>query len=351
VTTTSKPPDTEAALKSTQFRREREKSWQELEKLLELGRRRGLGRLKEEDLARLPTLYRSAVSSLSVARAISLDRALLDYLEGLVARAYLLTYSNPRFLFQVVVDFFLRRFPLAGYRVRRQLLLSAAVVALGFFAAYFLTVNDLERYHSFVPDQVAGGRTPASTPESLRAALYDDPKAVDGLTYFAAMLFVNNASVGIMSFALGFVAGVPCAILLFFNGLILGSMTALYSVRGMKWDFAAWVAGHGVTELLAICLCGAGGFALAGAMLFPGRRTRVAQLAVKGRECAPLVVGAVIMLFFAALIESYVRQLLPDMRLRWGVAAATAAFWAWYFFFVGGRADRLDRAKPAAAAS
>jgi hypothetical protein len=72
---------------------------------------------------------------------------------------------------------------------------------------------------------------------------------------------------------------------------------------------------------------------------------------VKGRECAPLVVGAVIMLFFAALIESYVRQLLPDMRLRWGVAAATAAFWTWYFFFVGARAERLARSSPAQAAS
>src|SRR5262249_50193640 len=114
-----------------------------------------------------------------------------------------------------------------------------------------------------------------------------------------------------------------------------------YSVRGLRWDFLAWVAGHGVTELLAVCLCGAGGFALAGAMLFPGRRTRSAQLALAGREAAPLIVGAVVVLFFAALIEGCIPQLLPDLRLRWGMAAVTGAFWAWYFFFLGARADRL----------
>jgi uncharacterized membrane protein SpoIIM required for sporulation len=126
-------------------------------------------------------------------------------------------------------------------------------------------------------------------------------------------------------------------------------MTALYSVRGMKWDFVAWVAGHGVTELLAVCLCGAGGFALAGAMLFPGRRTRAAQLAAAGRGSAPLIVGSVVMLFFAAIIEGYIRQLLPDLQLRWGVAAATASFWTWYFLFVGARAERLAQLTPATA--
>ena len=52
------------------------------------------------------------------------------------------------------------------------------------------------------------------------------------------------------------------------------------------------------------------------------------------------------MLFFAAIIEGYIRQMFPDMRLRWGVAAATAAFWMWYFLFVGARAERIAQATP-----
>lgn len=76
-------------LKSAQFRREREQSCRELESLLEQARRRGVTTLAPNDLERLPLLYRSALSSLSVARAIALDRHLLLCLEDLCPRAYL----------------------------------------------------------------------------------------------------------------------------------------------------------------------------------------------------------------------------------------------------------------------
>ena len=64
-------------LKSSEFRREREQSWKELERLVDAGERRGVRMLTPEELNRLPQLYRSSLSSLSVARAIALDRHLL----------------------------------------------------------------------------------------------------------------------------------------------------------------------------------------------------------------------------------------------------------------------------------
>jgi hypothetical protein len=76
-----------AVLKSTQFRREREPSWRELEDLLEKLRRGSPRSLTPHELTRLPTLYRGALSSLSVARSISLDQGLLAYLESLANRA------------------------------------------------------------------------------------------------------------------------------------------------------------------------------------------------------------------------------------------------------------------------
>ena len=65
-------------LKSAQFRKEREEIWKELDHLIERIEKSGPRSLSSAELHRLPVLYRSAVSSLSVARAVSLDRALLD---------------------------------------------------------------------------------------------------------------------------------------------------------------------------------------------------------------------------------------------------------------------------------
>ena len=83
-------------LKSTEFRKEREASWRELERLVDRCERKGIRSLEAAELARLPVLYRATVSSLSVARAISLDRNLVEYLEALSTRAYSSVYGVRR---------------------------------------------------------------------------------------------------------------------------------------------------------------------------------------------------------------------------------------------------------------
>jgi hypothetical protein len=66
------------ALRSVQFRREREASWRELEMLVDKAGKKGLRGLGADELTRLPHLYRATLSSLSVARAISLDKNQTD---------------------------------------------------------------------------------------------------------------------------------------------------------------------------------------------------------------------------------------------------------------------------------
>ena len=72
----------EIKLRSAQFRREREARWRELEGLIARVEKRGIRALTAKELHSLPVLYRVAISSLSVARSISLDRNVIEYLEG-----------------------------------------------------------------------------------------------------------------------------------------------------------------------------------------------------------------------------------------------------------------------------
>ena len=81
------------ALKSREFRKGREDGWRDLEDLVQRVERRGVHALSLDELERLPILYRAALSSLSVARTIALDRNLLLYLENLALRAYLAVYG------------------------------------------------------------------------------------------------------------------------------------------------------------------------------------------------------------------------------------------------------------------
>ena len=71
ITVASKPG--RIALKSSEFRRAREASWRKLEAIVETAEKRGLGALGLDDLEEMPLLYRSTLSSLSVARAIAVS--------------------------------------------------------------------------------------------------------------------------------------------------------------------------------------------------------------------------------------------------------------------------------------
>jgi uncharacterized membrane protein SpoIIM required for sporulation len=329
---TSPSPSAPAAprLKSASFRAEREASWRELEAIVGRLEARGPRALSPEELARLPALYRGALSSLSVARAISLDQNVLDYLESLSGRAYLAVYATRRRLGEALADFFVRRFPRAVRAHAAHLALAAALLVLGAATGFALTSRDAERFYAFVAPAYAQGRGPASSTESLREVLYSDRDAALMVKSFAMFLFQHNARIGLLAFAVGFAGGVPAALLLFSNGLVLGAFAALYAGRGLGVEFFAWVLPHGVTELTAVALCGAAGLALGQALVFPGREERLAGLARRGREAGVVALGAVALFFAAALVEGVFRQLVHAVPVRYAVALGSAAVvWAW----------------------
>jgi len=329
-------------LRSDEFRRERQSSWTRLERLVQSAERTGLQSLTPAEMIRLSALHRSAMSSLSVARTISLDRNLLDYLESLAARSYFCVYGARRGLRATLGSFFRQRFPRLVREFRWQVALSSGFLLLGLLVGFVQTLRDQEHYYSFVGEGMAEGREPTTSTEDLRAVLYGGADSTaDALGSFASFLFTHNAQIGILAFALGFAAGLPVFYLLFYNGLSLGAMAALHHGRGLSLDFWGWVLPHGVTELLAIVLCGAGGLVIAQALVLPGRHARLDELAIQGRKAGQLILGSVALLFCAALIEGLFRQTVTSVPVRYAVALGTAGFWTAYFARAG-RAGREE---------
>ena len=80
---------------ASRFRAAHEADWQRLELLLTRMEKRSVRALDDDDILALPLLYRATLSSLSVARETSLDRALVTYLEQLCTRAYFQLYGVP----------------------------------------------------------------------------------------------------------------------------------------------------------------------------------------------------------------------------------------------------------------
>ncbi len=327
----------ELVLKSSEFRKGREAGWRELEGLVTRVERRGVRSLSLDELQRLPILYRAALSSLSVARTIALDRNLLLYLENLALRAYLAVYG-PRVRPLVgLAAFFGRELPAAVRAARWHILIAALALLVGTLAGFMLTAQDEAWFSSLVPSSLGGGRGPSSTREDLlsKEIFAPWPGAAELFGIFANVLFSHNTLVGILTFGLGMAAGIPTLMLTVYQGLPLGAFIGLHYNRDLTVDFLGWLAIHGVTELGALILFAAGGLVIGEKILFPGRYTRIENLALHGRLAAQMAVGAVLMLFVAAILEGGFRQLVQSTPLRFAIGFGVGALWLVYFCYAG----------------
>lgn len=325
------PPDIKsAALRSDRFRLEREGDWRRLEDILARMERGGLRRIADADLIALPALYRTAASSLSVARETSLDAATLGYLEALVQRAWFQVYG-PR---QGFIRWF-RGFIFGGWsRAVRSLWLDICialfVMVAGTVVGWLLVAQDEAWYYRLFPAGVGEARVPGASREQLLATLATENSA-DGLSAFAAQLFGNNSAVCILAFALGFAFGIPSLLLLVHNMALLGALLWLFDGQGLVVELAAWLSVHGTTELFGILLSGAAGLHIGRAMAFPGKLPVLDAAAAAGRRSAVVMVGVVIMMIVAALLEAFPRQLVDGTSGRFVIGGTMLAFWLTYF--------------------
>lgn len=323
----------ELHLKSWRFRAEREADWRRLETLLGKAETGGAARLRRDELLEIPLLYRQALSSLSVARSISLDQSLTQYLEGLCTRAYFVVYGSRTRLPERLAQFFLRDWPNAIQALWRETLMSFVLSAVATVVAFVLVRRDADWFYSFVDGGLAGGRDPMATTEFLRGTLYNEMTTAEGLSSLATFLFTHNAQIALFAFALGFALCLPTAALMVLNGGMLGAFLALFISRGLGVEATGWLMIHGTTELFAIVLSGAAGFSIGWAVAFPGDRTRVDAAGEAGRRAATAMAGVVVMLFVAGLLEGFARQLIQADLARYAVASGMLAAWLAYFYW------------------
>lgn len=322
-------------LRSARFRAEREADWRTLEKLVTEAERKGLHRMEFAAARDLAACYRRATTSLAIAREISLDRALLDYLEALTARAYLCVYAPQERLGGLVRRFFTASAPQAMRRSWFFIVIGFLCMGLGALTGYLLYFENEAWYFVFMPAELAGGRTPEATTGYLRSVIYDTNPDQSGLGAFATFLFSHNTRIAIFVFGLGVFLCAPAIILTFYNGISLGAIMALHVDRGLGWDMGGWLSVHGVTELSAICIACGGGVQLGAAILFPGALSRRAALQRAGRDAVKLALVAAVMLLVAALLEGFLRQLVQDMTTRYAIGWGVGALWLTWLLLAG----------------
>lgn len=323
---------------ATRFRQAHEADWSRLEQIVTRMEKRSIRSLGDEDLLALPALYRTTLSSLSVARNTSLDRALVTYLERLSTRAYFQIYGVQTPASRQLARFFLSGWPEAVRSLWRETAFCLALTFAAALLAYLLVRSDPSWYYSVIPQGMAEGRDPTASAQLLRDTLY--AKDQHWLGVFATFLFTHNSQIAIFAFALGAALAVPTVLLILYNGLSLGAFIAIFAAKGLGPNVIAWLMIHGTTEIFAICISGAAGIRIGMAIAFPGVASRMDSAVQAGRTAATAMCGTVIMLAVAGLLEGIGRQTILSDGLRLLTGLAVLAGWLAYFYAWPSRTDR-----------
>jgi uncharacterized membrane protein SpoIIM required for sporulation len=325
-------------MRERRFVSARRARWDRLNALVDRAARRGVRSLHADEIDELALAYRAATSDLAIARTRGEDPAVLDHLNRLTARAHSVVYvATARSGWNRLIDFLVRGFPGEVRRSWAPIGFCAAVTIVSALIAYGSVWNDPANAHALLP----GFPIPPVT-----KALHDSNFGFDRAysPEVASEIITNNVKVSAIAFAGGMTGGLLTGWIILTNGLMVGTLGALYVKAGFGPDFWATIAPHGVIELTAIQIAGGAGLILAGGYLRPGRARRADALVAAARRAGTLIIGVTLMLCVAGLIEGFVSPQRFSIPVRGTIGAITGVALLLYLLGAGTRRAPADAA-------
>ncbi len=301
-------------MKVERFISERQDDWRELDELLRAGARLRRGRRSALDVLRLAALYRGAAADLALARRGHPGDPIVARLESLVARARQAVYAEepPRGSLRT---FFGRTY---WVRVRERpaaLLLAIALLLVPAALAIGWSLSDTGAAVGLVPEQFRGAVEPVG----------DTGMTTAQTAAFSTAVMTNNVQVTFLAFAAGILFGLGTAVVVAYNGAVLGAVAGGAIANGNGVEFAEFVTAHGIIELSCIAVAAAAGMRIGYAIVAPGPRPRARALAEEARSSIVIVLGTVPWVILAGIIEGFVTRagfgLIPGIVLGVGVGA------------------------------
>lgn len=257
---------------------------------------------KPVDGALLAARYRRICENLALAQSRAYPIHLVARLEALAHDAHQLIYRRQDYGLRALGRLLRDGLPRAVRAEGRYVLLALALFALPLllafalalvgpdFALHVLDARQLRDYEAMYAD----GK---HTMGRLREAQGD-------WQMFGFYIF-NNIGIGFRCFGAGILAGVGSALVLLYNGLMIGVVAGHLTHAGLGHNFWPFVATHSAFELTGIVLSGAAGLRVGLGWLAPGRRSRLEALRTAALAAVPLVYAAFFLLVVAAAFEAF----------------------------------------------
>jgi uncharacterized membrane protein SpoIIM required for sporulation len=284
---------------------ERQPVWNDLATILD---RAEISNLSRDEMHELVALYRRTCSDLNRARSHTANPEILGHLNQLTGRAYRYIYraGHAQPIWATFVRLVTREIPAAFRREKTYVLVAALAFLSGAIFGSVAVLVDPANAERVIPPMFFT-ESPRERVEKIERNEERIENLEDALE-FGASLYTHNIRVSFLAFALGALTIVLGVVILFYNGVTLGAIATLYVLDDVSVFFVAWVGPHGALELPAIIFAGAAGLLAGRALLMPGHLSRAASLRRVLPSVWRMIIGCMIILVFAGIIEGSFSQ-------------------------------------------
>lgn len=285
--------------------------------------------LESHDFHELIRAYRRVSADLAYARTQGVNEQMTTFLNDIVGRAYAQIYRAPRKPFWAAIAGALAVAARAGRRRK-----WCIFVSVGIFLVSSLMVFTLMQVAPASHDVFISPGTEQENVDAWKQGL--PPRSGEQSSMAAGFYATNNPKVAVVATSMTVVTfGAFGVYILYETGAEIGALAHEMKGVGKLGLLLSWLTPHGVSEISGMFVSTGAGFALAWALIKPGRRPRREALREAGEDGIALVTMSVIMMFIAAPFEGYFsfdpRIPIPvKLTVAAVIACGWAAFWIGY---------------------
>lgn len=308
-------------MKEDHFIKLNSNTWKELEDYSNRINKKGVKALPSSEIKRFLEAFRKCSHNLAYARTHYPESNSVTYLNSLVGKCHSHIYAVEKTSIKDIFKYIGYGFPKKLKTERLYVVLSFLFFLAGALISLGLVLYNTDNALLFLPQNMVEG---VKSGQAGGGGQWNYPLV-------SSQIMTNNITVSLKAFALGITLGLGTIYVLFFNGAVLGSLTALMYMYGNPKNYWSLILPHGVFELTAIFISGAAGLIIAKSIIIPGEYSRKHALIHGAKRAVSLIVGVVIMLVIAGIIEGFFTPLPISANLKLLFAALTAVILIVYF--------------------
>lgn len=250
-----------------------------------------------------------------------------QYLNAVAAKVHQEIYKNKKEKSNRILTFWKYELPFIFKNSHKQLLYSFLIFFISMLIGVVSAAND-DTFVRLILGDTYVNMTLENIDKGDPLAVYKSMNQIDmflGIT-------INNIKVAFVCFAAGMLFSFGTGMLLFFNGVMLGSFQYFFYSKGLLLPSVLVIWIHGTLEISAIVIAGCAGLVLGNSILFPGTYSRGASFIRGAKQGVKIVVGLVPVFIAAGFLESFVtRYSQMPMWLSLTIIGGSLIFIIWYF--------------------